>query len=298
MEKSRDFFQSEVDQRHLTLQIDTSAVTNEWVYCDSLRLNQIVFNLLSNAVKFSKPGGHILLTLRQKACAIQQYASYEMRVKDDGIGMSAEFLSHIFEPFEKEHTSTISQTQGSGLGMSIAKNLVDLMGGTIRVTSQPDQGTEFIVQFTFTVQEQGRTPEADATGDAPPMDFSGRRLLLVDDNELNMEIAQELLCDAGFIVETAENGRIAVDRVERSPAGYYDAILMDIQMPVMNGYQASREIRALADKALAQIPIIALTANAFDEDKKEALASGMNAHIAKPLDIAVLCQTLGNILSR
>ena len=299
VEKSRDFFQSEVDQRHLTLQIDTSAVTNEWVYCDSLRLNQIVFNLLSNAVKFSKPGGHILLTLRQKACALPQYASYEMRVKDDGIGMSAEFLSHIFEPFEKEHTSTISQTQGSGLGMSIAKNLVDLMGGTIQVTSQPNQGTEFVVQFTFTVQEQGRTPEmADATGGAAPMDFSGKRLLLVDDNELNMEIAQELLCDAGFLVDTAENGQIAVEKVRHSAAGYYDAILMDIQMPAMNGYQASRAIRGLADKALAQIPIIALTANAFDEDKKEALANGMNAHIAKPLDIAVLCQTLENLLSR
>ncbi len=297
VEKSRDFFQSEVDQRHLTLQIDTSAVTNEWVYCDSLRLNQIVFNLLSNAVKFSKPGGHILLTLRQKPCALPQYASYEMRVKDDGIGMSEEFLSHIFEPFEKEHTSTISQTQGSGLGMSIAKNLVDLMGGTIQVTSQPNQGTEFVLQFTFTVQEQARQMEREEQV-AAPTDFSEKRLLLVDDNELNMEIAQELLRDAGFWVDTAENGQIAVDKVRQSAPGYYDAILMDIQMPVMNGYQASREIRGLADKALAGIPIIALTANAFDEDKKEALANGMNAHIAKPLDIAVLCETLKSVLAR
>lgn len=299
VEKARDLFQSEVDEKRLTLTADTSAITNEWVCCDSLRFNQILFNLLSNAVKFSKPEGHIWLSLQQRPCAIPKYACYEMRVKDNGIGMSPEFLAHIFEPFEREHTSTISHTQGTGLGMSIAKNLVDLMGGTIAVTSQPNQGTEFILQFTFTVIEQAGQPEpTDTTEAIPPMDFSGKRLLLVDDNELNMEIAQELLCDAGFIVETAENGRIAVDRVERSPAGYYDAILMDIQMPVMNGYQASRAIRGLADKSLAQIPIIALTANAFDEDKKEALANGMNAHIAKPLDIAVLCQTLGSILSR
>lgn len=299
VEKARDLFQSEVEEKRLTLQVDTSAVTNEWVCCDSLRFNQILFNLLSNAVKFSRPEGHIRVSLEQHPCAIPKYASYEMRVKDNGIGMSPEFLTHVFEPFEKEHTSTISQTHGTGLGLAIAKNLVDLMGGTIRVTSQPNQGTEFILQFTFTVQEQERPPEtAAAAAGAALMDFSGKRLLLVDDNELNMEIAQELLCDAGFMVETAENGQIAVDMVQRSSAGYYDAILMDIQMPVMNGYQASRAIRGLADKALARIPIIALTANAFDEDKKEALVNGMNAHIAKPLDIAVLYQTLGSILSR
>ena len=294
LEKAPDIFQAEIDQKHLTLQTDTSTVKNEWVYCDSLRFNQILFNLLSNAVKFSRPGGNILVTLKQNPCAIQEYAAYEMRVKDNGIGMSSEFLSHIFEPFEREYTSTISQTQGTGLGMSITKNLIDLMGGTIQVTSESDKGTEFVLQFTFKLQEQIQQPSTEAV---PTNDFSGKRLLLVDDNDLNMEIAHELLCEAGFLVETASNGQIAVEMVRNSAAGYYDAILMDIQMPIMNGYQASREIRSLENKALAEIPIIALTANAFDEDKKEALSNGMNAHIAKPLDVAVLYETLENILA-
>ena len=191
----------------------------------------------------------------------------------------------IFEPFEREHTSTISQTQGTGLGMAITKNLVDLMDGVIQVTSELNKGTEFVLQFTFKLQEQAQQPSTETVSTS---DFSGKRLLLVDDNELNMEIAEELLLEAGFLVETAENGQISVEMVQNSEAGYYDAILMDIQMPVMDGYQASREIRSLENKDLAEIPIIALTANAFDEDKKEALANGMNAHIAKPLDLSLI----------
>ncbi len=322
IEKAQEILQAEIDQRHLVLKTDLSSVTNRWVYCDHLRLTQILFNILSNAIKFSKPGGNILITLSQTPCAMKEYAAYELRVKDYGIGMSEEFLARIFEPFEREHTSTISQTQGTGLGMPITKNLIDLMGGTIQVISQPDKGTEFILQFTFKLQEQepaefeqmeqqtGQSAEPAECQSAEPQsqqtvpetepastgDFSGKRLLLVDDNELNMEIAQELLCEAGFLVETAENGQIAVDMVQNSEPGYYDLILMDIQMPVMDGYQASRKIRGLENEALAQIPIIALTANAFDEDKKEAMASGMNAHIAKPLDVDVLYETLGRIL--
>ena len=296
IEKVRDILQAEIDQKHLTVQTDMSTVKNELVYCDVLRFNQILFNLLSNAVKFSKSGGNIGVTLHQEPCAMQEYAAYEIRVKDNGIGMSPEFLSHIFEPFEREHTSTISQTQGTGLGMSITKNLVDLMGGTIQVTSEPGKGTEFVLHFTFKLQETQQPEQPSSTEAVCTSDFSGRRLLLVDDNELNMEIAQELLCEAGFLVETASNGQIAVEMVRNSVAGYYDAILMDIQMPVMNGYQASQEIRSLENKDLAEIPIIALTANAFDEDKKEALAHGMNAHIAKPLDVALLYETLKNVL--
>ena len=218
-------------------------------------------------------------------------------MRDDGIGMAPEFISRVFEPFEREHTSTISQTQGTGLGMSITKNLVDLMGGSIRVASQPGQGTEFALQFTFKLLEEPRQTETQSSVEDESMDdFAGKRLLLVEDNELNMEVAQEILCEAGFLVETARNGQIAVDMVRASAPGYYDAILMDIQMPVMNGYQASQEIRSLEDKALAEIPIIALTANAFDEDKKEALSYGMNAHIAKPLDVGVLYDTLDRVL--
>ncbi len=306
IEKAQEILQAEIDQRHLVLKTDLSSVTNQWVYCDHLRLTQILFNILSNAVKFSKPGGDVLITLSQTPCAMEEYASYELRVRDYGIGMAEEFLSRIFEPFEREHTSTISQIQGTGLGMPITKNLVDLMGGTIQVTSQPDKGTEFILQFTFKLLELKQEPQEPEECQQPEPetevafagDFSGKRLLLVDDNDLNMEIAQELLCEAGFLVETAKDGHIAVDMVQNSKPGYYDLVLMDIQMPVMDGYQASREIRGLENKELAQIPIIALTANAFDEDKKKSLASGMNAHIAKPLDVGVLYETLGRILKR
>lgn len=322
IEKVRAILQIEMDKKNLSFRLDTSGAADKWVCCDSLRINQIMFNLLSNAIKFNRPGGSIAITLRQSPCDIREYAVYEIRVRDSGIGMSPEFLEHIFEPFEREHTSTVSQTQGTGLGMSITKNLVDLMGGSIRVSSEAGRGTEFILQFTFRLYEPdhlpGRQPiqqpgeqseqpvpkeqqapcrERQGSGGTAGTDaFSGRRLLLVEDNALNMEIAEELLCEAGFAVETAQNGQIAVEMVQSSAAGYYDAILMDIQMPVMDGYQASRRIRSLPDKNLARIPIIALTANAFDEDKKTALANGMNAHIAKPLDVGVLFETLQEVL--
>ena len=296
IEKIRDILQTEIEKKHLMFWIDTSGVKDKWVYCDCIRVNQILFNLLHNAVKFSKPRGDILITLSQNACKIKEYANYEIHIKDTGIGMSQEFLSHIFEPFERENTSTVSQTQGIGLGMPITKNLIDLMGGTIEVFSEPDKGTEFVLQFTFKLQKQAQSEQQPSIETVSTKDFSGKRLLLVDDNELNMEIARELLCEVGFTVETAWDGKAAVEMVRNSTAGYYDAILMDIQMPVMNGYQASREIRSLEIKELAEIPIIALTANTFDEDKKEALANGMNAHIAKPIDVRVLYEVLENIL--
>jgi len=298
MEKERENLQTEIDEKHLVLQIDVSTVTNKWVYCDKIRFNQIFYNILNNAVKFSKPGGSIWITLKQKTCDIREYADYEVHIKDSGIGMPPEFLSHIFEPFEREHTSTVSHTQGVGLGMSITKKLIDLMGGRIQVFSEPDKGTEVVLWFTFKLQEQEQNPpeeEPSAPNDVV-YDFTGKRLLLVEDNELNMEIAQEILYVANFSVETAQNGQIAVDMVRNSTAGYYDAILMDIQMPVMNGYQASREIRGLENKDLAQIPIIALTANTLDEDKKEALSNGMNAHVGKPIDVSFLYETLRNFV--
>ncbi len=298
IEKVRDSLQIGIDRKNLTFRIDISSVKDKWVYCDSIRVDQILSNVLSNAVKFNKPGGSVQVAVSQSMCAIQGYAVYEIHVKDTGIGMAPEFLPHIFEPFEREHTSTVSQTQGVGLGMAITKNLVDLMGGTIQVSSEPGQGTEFVLQFTFRIQEQekARPEQQSLSGTASGDDFSGKRLLLVEDNELNMEIAKELLCEVGFSVETAENGKIAVDMVRNSTAGYYDAVLMDIQMPVMDGYQASRAIRSLENKDLAAIPIIALTANAFDRDKKEAIANGMNAHIAKPIDVEVLYEILRGIV--
>jgi len=304
IEQARDILQLEAEKKDLTLSIDTSGVKNRHVRCDSLRLNQVLFNLLSNAIKFNRPGGRVDIRLRENPCDIREYAAYELSVKDSGIGMAPEFLEHIFEPFERERTSTMSKTQGTGLGMSITKNLVELLGGTIQVSSVLGAGTEFVLHFTFKTLDElekdaAEIQEEDGQADAAngePDGFLGRRLLLVEDNELNMEIAQEILCEAGFAVETAENGQIAVDMVKNSGAGYYDAVLMDIQMPVMNGYQAARAIRSLDDQELSQVPIIALTANAFDEDKKESLANGMNAHVAKPVDARVLCETLREIL--
>ncbi len=303
VETALDTLQPELEKKQITYKTDMSDVENDRIYCDKTRINHILRDILSNAVKFNKQGGSILITVDQKKSSIKEYAVYEIHIKDTGIGMNKVFLSHIFEPFERERTSTISKTQGVGLGMSITKSLVELMGGTIQVFSEVDEGTEFVLQFTFKLKEPEQAqpdeaqPEQQPSDEAPLVyDFSGKRLLLVEDNELNMEIAGELLRNAGFSVETAQNGQIAVEMVQNSTVGYYDAILMDIQMPVMDGYQATRKIRSLDRKDLSEIPIIALTANVLDEDKKEALSNGMNAHITKPLDVKAMCEVLSNIL--
>ncbi len=298
IETVRDALLPDIAKKHITFRTDLSGAENKLVYCDKARIEHILLDLLNNAVKFNKPGGSILVTVSQKSCDIKEYADYEIHIKDTGIGMTKEFLSHIFEPFERERTSTMSRTQGVGLGMSITKNLVDLMGGTIEVFSEADKGTEFILRFTFKLQERGQAqPEQSGQpSDGAAYDFSGKRLLLVEDNELNMEIAAEFLSNAGFSVETAQNGQTAVEMVQNSAEGYYDVILMDIQMPVMDGYEASRKIRGLERRDLAEIPIVALTANVSDQDKKEALSNGMNAHIAKPLDVKAMYEVLGGIL--
>ncbi len=298
IEMARDVLLPELSKNDITFRSDMSAVENKRVYCDKARIDHILLDLLNNAVKFNKPGGSILVTVSQRNCNIKEYADYEIHIKDTGIGMTKEFLSHIFEPFERERTSTMSRTQGVGLGMSITKNLVEMMGGTIEVFSEVDKGTEFVLRFTFKLQkpEQLEKAQPEQPSGGTSYDFSGKRLLLVEDNELNMEIASEILSSVGFSVETAQNGQIAVEMVQNSAAGYYDVILMDIQMPVMDGYQASRKIRSLEIKDLAEIPIIALTANVSDEDKKKALSNGMNDYVAKPLDTKAMFEALGNIL--
>ncbi len=293
MEAAWNILQPELDKKQVTFRTELSQVRNKWVYCDKNRIHLVFYNLFSNAVKFNKQGGSILVTLTQEDSNIREYATYRISVQDTGIGMTREFMSHIFEPFERERTSTMSRTQGVGLGMAITKNLVDLMGGTIQVTSEPDKGTEFVLRFTFKIFQ----PEVQSSEDTPrTYDFSGKRLLLAEDNELNAEIAGALLREVGFSVEIAQNGQIALEMLQNSPEGYYDGILMDIQMPVLDGYQAARQIRSLERQDLAGIPIIALTANAFDEDKIQALSSGMNAHIPKPLDVKVMYEVLGSIL--
>ena len=417
--------------KQLEFYMDAMDVTDEDVYCDKTRLNQILLNLLSNAIKFTPAGGTVSVRVRQLAGKVRGCGQYEFRIKDDGIGMSQEFAQKIFEPFERERTSTVSRIQGTGLGMAITKNIVDMMGGTIKVQTAQGKGSEFIICLPMRTQDEHRpvekiteleglkalvvdddfntcdsvtkmlvkvgmraewtlsgkeavlrarqsiemsdvyhayiidwrlpdmngievtrqirslhddTPiiiltaydwsdievEAKAAGVtafcSKPMfmsdlretlmsalgqnqtdaaqellpqknaDFKGRHILLVEDNELNREIAQEILREYGFRVDTAENGAVAVEKVCTAAPGSYDLVLMDVQMPVMDGYTATRKIRALDDPARAKIPILAMTANAFDEDRCNALESGMNGFLSKPIVIGDLVQELHKIL--
>ena len=417
--------------KQLELYMDATDVTDEDVYCDKTRLNQILLNLLSNAIKFTPAGGTVSVRVRQLAGKVHGCGQYEFRIKDNGIGMSPEFAKKIFEPFERERTSTVSRIQGTGLGMAITKNIVDMMGGTIEVQTAQGKGSEFIICLPMRTQDEHRpvekiteleglkalvvdddfntcdsvtkmlvkvgmrtewtlsgkeavlrarqsiemsdvyhayiidwrlpdmngievtrqirslhddTPiiiltaydwsdievEAKAAGvtafcskpmfmsdlretlmsalgqkltDAPQellpeedADFKDRHILLVEDNELNREIAQEILREYGFRVDTAENGAVAVEKVSTAAPGSYDLVLMDVQMPVMDGYTATRQIRALEDPALAGIPILAMTANAFDEDRRNAMESGMNGFLSKPIVIGDLVQELHKIL--
>ena len=289
----RDIIQAVVSKKDLSLTLDTVGVENEDVIADPLRLEQILINVLANAVKFTPDGGQIGLWIVQKDTAPAGYADFEFHIKDNGIGMSEEFQKHIFEQFARERTSTVSKIQGTGLGMAITKSLVDMMGGRITVKSEQGKGSEFTISLRFPIGEAktGQTPPA-----AKASAFTGKKLLVVEDNELNLEIASTLLKEAGFEVDTAENGKIAVEKVEAASAGRYDLILMDIQMPEMDGYEATRRIRALPDAKKAALPIVAMTANAFEDDRKNALHAGMNGHIAKPLDIQKLFQVLSELL--
>ena len=417
--------------KQLELYMDVMDVTDEDVYCDKTRLNQILLNLLSNAIKFTPAGGTVSVRVRQLAGKVHGCGQYEFRIKDNGIGMSQEFAQKIFEPFERERTSTVSRIQGTGLGMAITKNIVDMMGGTIEVQTAQGKGTEFTVCVPMRAQTEQRpvekiteleglkalvvdddfntcdsvtkmlvkvgmraewtlsgkeavlrarqalemsdvyhayiidwrlpdmngievtrqirslhddTPiiiltaydwsdievEAKAAGVtafcAKPMfmsdlretlmsalgqkpadavqrllpeknaDFKGKHILLVEDNELNREIAQEILREYGFLVDSAENGAVAVEKVSTAASGSYDLVLMDVQMPIMDGYTATRKIRALDDPARAKLPILAMTANAFDEDRRNALESGMNGFLSKPIVIDDLVQELHKIL--
>ena len=252
---------------------------------------------MSNAYKFTPEGGNISVTLMQLEDDDEKFGNYELRVKDSGIGMTKEFAAKVFEAFEREKTSTVSNIQGTGLGMAITKSIVDLMNGNIEVITAPNKGTEFIVQLKFELLDDIVEEETENdTEQDNQINFKDKKLLLVDDIEVNREIAVMILTQAGFIVDTAVNGKEAVDKIASSNSGDYDAILMDIQMPVMNGYEAAQAIRSLENNKLANIPIIAMTANAFSEDIQAAKNAGMNAHIAKPLDVPKMMETLNQFL--
>ena len=325
MSEVRDMFMTQMNEKGVVYTVDAQSVTDSRVMCDGNRLNRVLLNLISNAYKFTPEGGYVTVSLAQVGDAVEvgaseeattegaetakvgesasrtkKRASYELRVKDTGIGMTPEFAEHVFEAFERERSSTVSGIQGTGLGMAITKSIVDMMGGDIRVVTEFGEGTEFVINLDFEVVEnKAATASATGggtTGDDGAVDFTGKRLLLVEDNEINREIATLILEDAGFVLESAENGQVAVDMVSASEPGYYDAVLMDVQMPVMDGYEATRTIRKLDNPELANVIIVAASANAFAEDVQAARDAGMNAHIAKPLDVPKVMDVLAGLL--
>lgn len=281
--------QMQAEAKKQSLTVHTEQLACAAVYSDSLRLRQVLLNILGNAVKYTPEGGAVDFTIKESPSAKGDgYVHLAFVVQDNGIGMTDEYVHHIFECFSREDSLRVQKTEGSGLGMAITKYIVDAMGGEISIKSEPNVGTEFTVLLDVerAEQEQGESQEADA---AQPQ--RGLRVLLAEDNALNREIAVALLSKQGVTVETAENGQLCVEKFSAAPHGYYDAVLMDVRMPVMNGYEATKAIRALA-RADAALPIIAMTADAFAEDVERCLAAGMNAHLSKPMDIHKLMALL------
>ncbi|MDE7021268.1 MAG: response regulator, partial [Lachnospiraceae bacterium] len=272
-------------EKNITLSLDISNLRHDRVYTDKSKLTQILTYLADNAVKYTGADGRVILIVMEKEMqgAPRNHRMYQFIVEDNGIGISEEFMDSIFEPFEREKNTTLSGIHGTGLGLTIAKKLLDMIGGTIEVSSTVGEGSRFIITLPLRIQSVSDYYSVDDEGVLPHF-TTPKKILIVDDNEINLEIEYEVLKDAGFLVDTAEDGSIAVEKIKKSAPGDYDLILMDIQMPIMDGYLATRTIREMKNPALAGIPIIAVSANAFEEDKKMAMESGMNAHLAKPLD--------------
>ncbi len=306
----RIMVQGLVNSKNQNLYIDTHDIHHEDVITDKLRLNQVFINIVGNAIKYTQPGGNIMIRLVEKPCTIKHYTTYEFSVKDNGIGMSKDFISHIFDTFSREYSSTVSGIQGTGLGMAITKNIVvDMMGGSIDVQSEEGKGSLFTVTINVRLaDEQVRTEQVTELNGGRSKcsnvhkekiyNYRGRRVLLVEDNKLNQEIATALLEETGIKIDCAGDGIEAVETINSSPADKYDLILMDIQMPIMDGYTATREIRTLKDNKKANIPIVAMTANAFEEDRKKALENGMNGHIIKPVSLEGIAKVLDQIFQK
>lgn len=291
LQELQTIMQEQIESKKQSFTISIAPLTHDYVMIDKLRMEQVLVNLVSNASKYTPEHGNIRVELAQYPAAKPNQALYKISVIDNGMGMSEDFVKKIFSPFERANNSTVSKIQGTGLGMSITKSIVDLANGTIDVKSKLGEGTEIIVAVTLCLCTDAETAARNAKqldkqqAQAEQPDFKGKRLLVVEDNKLNREITVTILEQTGIITEQAEDGSVAVKMVQEAAPGYYDLILMDIQMPIMDGYEATKQIRALPDKRLAQLPIIAVSANAFEEDKKASLAAGMDGHIAKPINV-------------
>ena len=281
-------------QKGITFTTDIHVQT-EYYYGDVVKLSEIFLNLISNAYKYTMKGGEVSMTVRELECVKEGYILLQTEISDTGVGMSRDYLPKLFEEFSREHTSTENKIEGTGLGMPIVKKLVELMHGSIKVESELGKGTTFVVTIPHRIAET-KAVKKDTTLPADLEKFKGKRILLAEDNELNMEIATEILREFGFAVDSAKDGMLCIDKLMEADAGYYDMILMDVQMPNLDGFGATRKIRSMKDKKKSSIPIVAMTANAFEEDRQNALAAGMNGHLAKPIEIPKLLDTLTEIL--
>lgn len=281
------FLLPQAEEKGLDFTLDCSQVTHDAVLGDQEKLGQLIMYLVNNAVTYTHAGGSVQLTAMEQETLPNHCAVYRLAVRDTGIGISEEFLRQIFEPFTRERNTTLSGVHGVGLGLTIAKDLAELLGGSIEVDSAVGRGSTFTVTLRLRLREEQRTQAPQEAGNA-----SCRNILLAEDNEINREIAESILLEAGFSVKSVEDGAAALEAVRSSPPGTYDLVLMDIQMPVMNGWQAAEAIRALPDPALAQIPIVALSANVFESDIQRSMDAGMEAHLAKPIDVPGLLRTI------
>lgn len=297
LEELGRLIQPQANVKKIQFTIDKSRVSHDVVYMDFLRVKEILFQLLDNAIKYTEPNGRVALTVTEEDVQLRHYGKYQFIVEDNGRGISQAFMRDLFQPFKRERNTTKSGVLGTGLGLSVVKSLVDLMEGDIAVESAEGKGSRFTVNLLLRLSDEvpGREQAKPCLEQA---DLRGKRILLVEDNEINREIAQELLTDEGYRVETANDGSIAVEMVKNAKPRYYDLILMDIQMPVMDGHRAAKAIRALENREQASIPIIALSANTFTEDYRRSIEAGMDAHVPKPIQIEELQETIRNVLTR
>lgn len=281
--------------KNISFSLECTELKHPYVYSDPDKLRQLIKYLTNNAIRYNKNDGKISLTIKESDEISEDFSIYQIVIQDSGIGISQDFLEHIFDPFERENNTTQSQVFGVGLGLTIAKNIANRMGGDIEVSSTLGKGSTFTVTLRLRIQTDSGIDEKQS--DNLYVNLPGKRILLVEDNEINLEIEKEILQGIGFVLETAINGSIAVDKLKHAKPGYFSLVLMDIQMPVMNGYEASKAIRKLEDPAMSKIPIIALSANAFESDKQMSLESGMNEHLTKPIDVPLLLNTISQFLT-